>query len=79
MKTRTKIIWICLGYLLWGSYAIYRIVQFINGHDGILDLIVGLLMCVSLIYCISDSFVDHDGYSISSEGFLPALVDIMVI
>ena len=29
-------------------------------------------------YCISDSFVDHDGYSISSEGFLPAVVDIMV-
>jgi len=28
-------------------------------------------------YCISDSFVDHDGYSISSEGFLPAVVDIM--
>ena len=30
-------------------------------------------------YCISDSFVELDGYSISSEGFLPALVDIMVI
>ena len=30
-------------------------------------------------YCISDSFVDHDDYSISSEGFLPAVVDIMVI
>ena len=30
-------------------------------------------------YCISDSFVDHDGYSISSEGFLPAVVDVMVI
>ena len=30
-------------------------------------------------YCISDSFVDHDGYSISSEGFLPAVVSIMVI
>ena len=30
-------------------------------------------------YCISDSFVDYDGYSISSEGFLPAVVDIMVI
>ena len=29
-------------------------------------------------YCISDSFVDHDGYSISSKGFLPAVVDIMV-
>ena len=29
--------------------------------------------------CISDSFVDHDGYFISSEEFLPAIVDIMVI
>ena len=26
-------------------------------------------------YCILDSFVDHDGHSISSEGFLPAVVD----
>ena len=30
-------------------------------------------------YCISDSFVDHDDYSISSKGFLPTVVDIMVI
>ena len=30
-------------------------------------------------YCISDSFVDYDGYSISSKGFLPPVVDIMVI
>ena len=30
-------------------------------------------------YCISDSFVDHDGHSISSKGFLPAVVDIMAI
>ena len=30
-------------------------------------------------YCILDSFVDRDGYSISSEGFLPAVVDLMVI
>ena len=30
-------------------------------------------------YCILDSFVDHNGYSISSDGFLPAVVDIMVI
>ena len=29
-------------------------------------------------YCISDSFIDNDGYSFSSEGFLPAVVDIMV-
>ena len=27
-------------------------------------------------YCISESFVDHDGYSISAKGFLPAEVDI---
>ena len=26
-----------------------------------------------------DSFVDYDGYSISSKGFLPTVVDIMVI
>ena len=30
-------------------------------------------------YCISDSFVDHDGYSISSKGFLPTVVYIIVI
>ena len=30
-------------------------------------------------YCISDSFVDHDGYSVSSKGFLPAVVNIIVI
>ena len=30
-------------------------------------------------YCLSDSFVDFDSYSISSKGFLPRVVDIMVI
>ena len=30
-------------------------------------------------YCISESFVDYEGYSISSKGFLPTVVDIMVI
>ena len=30
-------------------------------------------------YCMSDSFVDRDGYSISSKGFLPTVVDIIVI
>ena len=28
---------------------------------------------------ILDSFVDHEGYSTSSKGFLPTVVDIMVI
>ena len=30
-------------------------------------------------YCISDSFVDYDGYSISSKGLLPTVLDIMVM
>ena len=30
-------------------------------------------------YCISDSLVDYDNYFISSKGFLPTVVDIMVI
>ena len=29
-------------------------------------------------FCILDSFVDYDGYSISSKGFLPTVVDMMV-
>ena len=34
---------------------------------------------ISSKYCISDSFVDYDGYSISSKELLPKVVDIMVI
>ena len=34
---------------------------------------------IALKYCISDSFVDYEGYSMSSKGFLPTVVDIMVI
>ena len=30
-------------------------------------------------YYLSDSFVDYDGFSISSKGFLPIVVDIMVM
>ena len=30
-------------------------------------------------YCISDSLADCEGYSTSSKGFLPTVVDIMVI
>ena len=30
-------------------------------------------------YCSLSSFVDYEGYSISSKGFLPKVVDIMVI
>ena len=30
-------------------------------------------------YCISDSFVDYEGYSISSKRCLPTVVDTMII
>ena len=30
-------------------------------------------------YRMEDSLVDYEGYSISSKGFLPTVVDIMVI
>ena len=30
-------------------------------------------------YCILDSFVDYEGYSIPSKGFLPTVVDIIII
>ena len=34
---------------------------------------------IALKYYISDSFVHYQGYSISSKGFLPTVVDTMVI
>ena len=34
---------------------------------------------IALKYNILDSFVDYEGYSISSKGFLPTVVDMMVI
>ena len=40
-------------------------------HSGIFD--------VAPKYYISESFVDYEGYSISSKGFLPTVVDILVI
>ena len=30
-------------------------------------------------YCILDSFVDYNGYSISSKGFLPTVIDIGIM
>ena len=30
-------------------------------------------------YCISDSFIDYEGYSISTKGVLATIVDTMVI
>ena len=34
---------------------------------------------IASMYCISDFFVEYDGYSISSKGFLSTVVGRMVI
>ena len=38
-----------------------------------------VIFVVASKYCISDSFVDYEGYSISSKGGLHTVVDAMVI
>ena len=42
-----------------------------RGHSVIFE--------IAPMYCISNCFVGYEGYSISSKGFLPTEVDIMVI
>ena len=60
----------------WGIDLDYRDIEWfaleMNGDHS-------LIFEIASKYCISDSFVDHDGYSIFSKGLLPAVVDIMVI
>ena len=82
---------IFLGLVLEGLVGLHRTVQlqllrrYWLGHRlGLLWFALEMNRDHSVVfeivskYCITDSF-DHDGYSISSEGFLPAVVDIMVI
>ena len=81
--------------VLEGLVHLHRTVQLqlfsITGRDVDLDYcdtewfalemnrVHSVLFEVALKYCISNSFADYDGYSISSKGFLPTVVDIMVI
>ena len=44
----------------------------INGDHSV-------IFAIASKFCISDSFVDYEGYFISSKGFLPTVVDIVVI
>ena len=80
--------------VLEGLVGLYRTIQFQLLQHYWLEHTLGLLwygiICLgneqrSLVifeiapkYCILDSFVDYEGYSISSKGFLPTVVDIMV-
>ena len=60
----------------WGMGLDYHNIEWLalemNRYDSI-------IFEIASNYCISDSFVVYDGYSISSKGFLPTVVDIMVI
>ena len=38
-----------------------------------------VIFVIASKYCILDSFVNYNGYSVSSKGFFPTVVDIMVI
>ena len=60
-----------LGHRLWLLWYWMVALEMNRDHSVIFE--------IDSKYCISDSFVDHNAYSISSEGFLPAVVDIMVI
>ena len=64
--------------------------EYWSGLPYRLDLMWYLMVClgnrdhsvifeIAFKYCILDSFVDSEGYSISSEGFLLTVVDVMFI
>ena len=56
------------GISVWGIHLAYCDVEWFaletnRDHSVIFEIVPK--------YCISDSFVDYESYSISSEGFLP--------
>ena len=62
--------------LLWGIDLDYCDIEWFalkmnRGHSAIFE--------IAPKYCISNTFVDYEGYSISSKGFLSIVVHIMVI
>ena len=51
----------------------------LNGFALVMNQDHSVVFEIAPKYCISDSFVDYEGYFISSKGFLSTIVDIMVI
>ena len=51
----------------------------LNGFALVMNQDHSVVFEIAPKYCISDSFVDYEGYFISSKGFLPTVVDVMVI
>ena len=63
-------------YYWWGIGLDYRDIEWFaletnRDHSVVFE--------IASKYCILDYFVEYDGYSISSKGFLPTVVDIIVI
>ena len=65
-----------IGFIGWGIDLDYCDIEWFASE---MNRDPSVVFEIASKYCISDSFVDHDSYSISSKGFLPAVVDIMVI
>ena len=78
--------------VLEGLVGFHRTVQLLQHYWLGIDLDYCVIECFALEtnrdhsvifgiaskYCILDSFVDHDGYSISSKGFLPTVVVFVI-
>ena len=60
----------------WGIYLDYCDIEWLaleTNRDN------SVIFEIAPKYFILESFVDYEGYCISSKGFLPTVVDIMVI
>ena len=65
-----------IGFIGWGIDLDYCDIEWFASE---MNRDPSVVFEIASKYCISDSFVDRYGYSISSERFLPTVVDIMVI
>ena len=86
---KKHLLWVLV---LEGFVGLYRTVQLqlhqryslghtviLNGFPWKTNIDHSVIFEIVSKYCILDSFVDYDGYSISSREFLTTILDIMVI
>ena len=69
--------------MMWKFHCGYAVIDLDYGDIEWFDLDTNrdhsVIFEIASMYCILDSFAYYNGYSISSKGFLPTGVDIMVI
>ena len=61
-----------IGFIGWGIDLDYCDIEWFASE---MNRDPSVVFEIASKYCISDSFVDHDGYSTSSKGFLPTVVE----